>query len=498
MGLNRTGEVVALLYRGALLSDGAGLTDGQLLDRYLVSGDQEAFTSLVRRHGPMVLGVCRRILENADDADDAFQATFLVLVRKATSVIPPEMVANFLYGVACRTARKARALAVRRKARERQVTAMPEPRVLQAEVWDELRPLLDKELALLPDRYRAPMILCDLEGKTHREAARQLGWPQGTVSGRLARARALLARRLARHGLTLSATGLGAVLGQHKVSAAVPAALARTASCASLAVHANLAATTVLSARAITIAEGVLKTMAMSKINLSALMLFLVLVASLATRAIPGPAQAQAPRADGAQATAIPLRPALDGLTWSLTKVDAPGRMVSVAMVTQAHAISDEDLTFANLDSINNWNTQTLPRMPAGSRLALADVPVSAQARVTLNGKASNLARLKQGMVLSLKFAEGVPLVNVIDAHSAPSGGDVILKSADPDARTITVSLGSKELTLGVAPDALIFLNTTGKGEFKDLAPGLQLSLTLGVDGGRIAVKRLLARPEGS
>src|SRR6516164_94852 len=151
-------------------------TDTELLQRFTGRHEEAAFAALVERHGPMVLGVCRRVLQDAHDAEDAFQATFLVLVRKAASVRPREKVGNWLYGVAYRTAREARALAARRRGRERQVTDMPEPEAPAEDGWAELRPLLDQELSRLPDKYRTPIVLCELEGKTHKEAARQLGW----------------------------------------------------------------------------------------------------------------------------------------------------------------------------------------------------------------------------------------------------------------------------------------------------------------------------------
>ena len=127
------------------------------------------------RHGPLVLGVCRRVLRDAHGAEDAFQATFLVLVRRAASVVPREAVGNWLYGVAYRTALEARRAAARRRARERQVHDMPHPTARPQEIGRELRPLLDEELSRLPDKYRSAVVLCDLEGRTRKEAARQLG-----------------------------------------------------------------------------------------------------------------------------------------------------------------------------------------------------------------------------------------------------------------------------------------------------------------------------------
>src|SRR5947209_6211982 len=179
--------------------DVGGATDGQLLEWFLATRQEAAFRAIVDRHGPVVMGVCRRVLGDAHDAEDAFQATFLVLVRKAAAVVPREFVANWLYGVACRTARKARvararADAVKRRVYDR-VTAMAGSPRTEDEVWHDLQPVLDEELRRLPDKYRAAVVLCDLEGKPRKDAAQQLGWPEGTLSGRLARARKLLADR---------------------------------------------------------------------------------------------------------------------------------------------------------------------------------------------------------------------------------------------------------------------------------------------------------------
>src|SRR5262245_59467150 len=165
-----------------------GETDAELLGRFLDRRDEAAFALLVRRHGPMVYGVCRRLLPTDQDAEDAFQATFLVLARKARAAAPRE-VGNWLFGVARRAALLSRRSIARRRERVGDVPERP------ATPRDELRAVLDEELSRLPDTYRTVIVLCDLEGRTRREAAAMLGWPEGTVAGRLARARELLARR---------------------------------------------------------------------------------------------------------------------------------------------------------------------------------------------------------------------------------------------------------------------------------------------------------------
>jgi RNA polymerase sigma factor (sigma-70 family) len=268
MATSQTSVVIQHLRRAVLLRDGAGLTDGQLLEDYIGRREKAALAALVRRHGPMVWGVCRRVLPNYHDAEDAFQATFLVLVRKAASIASRELLANWLYGVAHQTALKARATVARRKGRERQVAEMPEPTVSEQELWHDLQPLLDQELGRLPDKYRVVIVMCDLEAKTRKEAARQLGCPEGTVAGRLARARAMLAKRLARHGLTVSGGALAAILSQNVASASVPTTVVScTIKAATLFAAGQAAAAGVLSVKVAALTEGVLKMMLLTKLK---------------------------------------------------------------------------------------------------------------------------------------------------------------------------------------------------------------------------------------
>ncbi|HYH65535.1 MAG TPA: sigma-70 family RNA polymerase sigma factor [Urbifossiella sp.] len=240
-------------------TDREALTDGQLLDRFIADRDGDALGALVRRHAPMVWGVCRRALHNPHDAEDAVQATFLVLVRRAASVSPRGMVGNWLYGVALRTANKAAAIAARRRVREQQMTDFPEPADEDLALWEDVRPVLDRELGRLPDRYRAAVVLCDLEGLTRQEAARQLGLPEGTVASRLVRGRALLARRLMRYNLFVAAGSLAAAMARGVASAAPPPGLAEAAVTAGItgAVPPPVAALT----------EGVLRAMFISKLK---------------------------------------------------------------------------------------------------------------------------------------------------------------------------------------------------------------------------------------
>jgi RNA polymerase sigma factor (sigma-70 family) len=200
-------------------------SDAQLLQRYVSRRDEAAFALLVERYAGLVHGVCRRVLGDVHEADDAFQATFLVLVRRANELDGRGSLGSWLYGVAYRTALKARGRAVRRRIRERPVLDdVPEGKVAEDAAWNDILPVLDEELNRLPAKYREPLVLCYLEGKTHQEAARELGWPSGSMSRRLERARELLRSSLVNRGLVVS-TGLLFVLLAKKGTAAAPAAL---------------------------------------------------------------------------------------------------------------------------------------------------------------------------------------------------------------------------------------------------------------------------------
>jgi RNA polymerase sigma factor (sigma-70 family) len=243
---------------------GNGLTDGQLLTRFVAARDEASFAALVRRHGPMVLGVCSRLLRDFHDAEDAFQATFLILARKAGSVVKRESVGCWLYGVAYRTAQEARSASARRRERERPMSEVPHPVVPPAESQD-WRPLLDQELNRLPEKYRSAVVLCDLEGRSRREAARQLDIPEGTLSSRLATARQLLAKRLAGSGLALSGGALAVAMSEGAASAQVPAALVWSTARAAVLVASGQVTAVAPSAAALM--EGVIKAMFLKKLR---------------------------------------------------------------------------------------------------------------------------------------------------------------------------------------------------------------------------------------
>jgi RNA polymerase sigma factor (sigma-70 family) len=267
-----------LRHRAARNSTG-DLTDRHLLECFVARRDETAFAALLRRHGPMVLGVARRALGNEQDAEDAFQATFLVLVHKAGSLRKPELLGNWLYGVAVRTAAKARARSAQRRAHERQAHALPTVDPAHEADWRDLRPLLDAEVARLPEKYRIPFVLCYLEGKTNEEAAGLLGCPAGTVFSRLAWARERLRGRLTRRGVTLSGAALlGLLAGQ--AAAAIPSPLLSATARAAVVFGTGQGAAAI-TPHVVAITKGVIQAMFRKRMRTAALFLLALAAAGV-------------------------------------------------------------------------------------------------------------------------------------------------------------------------------------------------------------------------
>lgn len=279
-------------------------TDGQLLARYTHSGEVAAFEALVQRHGPLVWRVCRRVLAHEHDAEDAFQATFLVLVRKASSIRKEASLASWLYGVAHRIAVRARAHAQRWRALELLDPAASVDVPSEAS-QREVQAIVEEELAQLPERLRAPLLLCCLEGRSRTEAARQLGWREGTVANRLARARQRLCDRLARRGVVLSIGTLAGLLECD--AAAVPlrlgAAAVRVAGVYALG---ETAVASIVSTPATALAKGALQAMFLTKLKfVAALMLVCGIFAGGAGLAVQHILEDQGPEVKGDEPKAV-------------------------------------------------------------------------------------------------------------------------------------------------------------------------------------------------
>ena len=283
-------------------AEAAVQSDGGLLERFTAHGDEAAFTLLVQRHGPLVHDVCRRVLGNDADADDAFQAVFLVLARQAASIRKRDSVASWLFGVALRCARKAKTQAGRRRHHESQVPTMATTEPAAAESLEHLRPLLDEEMEHLPEKFRAPLVLCYLQGKTNEQAARELCCPAGSMSWRLVRGKELLRQRLERRGVALSAAALAVLLD----SGAAPAALAAPLAAETVRAAIQFVQPDGLTGPAAELAEGVLAAMAKTYWKT---VLFLSLLGAAATGAVAAAGWGLAVRRNPAVPVAAPAAP---------------------------------------------------------------------------------------------------------------------------------------------------------------------------------------------
>ena len=334
------------------LRHAAGLTepdpaDGQLLGRFAGDRDEAAFAELVRRHGPMVLGVCRRISGNPHDADDAFQATFLVLARKARGLAGQPALGGWLYGVAHRAALKAKAVAARRRAKEA-AAARPEGVETMPEQADALA-VIEQELGRLPKRYREPLVLCGLCGRSRKEVAAQLGVPEGTLASRLATARAMLAERLRRRGLVVPAAVAAAACESSAAGATVPAPLADAT---------VKAATGTVPAAVGRIASEVTRAMFLNKFRTGAFLMVAVAIACAAGLVALAHATANTP----APPDDAPPKPAVDKVEDGvyLLKSEGDGRKVTLngAEVVLGKRFSTSVGTNARLKSVSNDNTR--------------------------------------------------------------------------------------------------------------------------------------------
>jgi RNA polymerase sigma factor (sigma-70 family) len=469
MATAQRGDVLYSLIRRFADGD-AG--DGDLLERFAREREEAAFAALVRRHGPMVLGVCRRVLRDAHLAEDAFQATFLVLARKAGSVARPELLGNWLYGVALRTASEARTRAARRRTRELEaMTNSPVP--VDSEPDADTAAVLDAAIRRLPERLRAAVVLCELQGIDRREAARRLGCPEGTLSSRLARARDILRRRLLRQGVALS-------VGSLAVAIAVPVALAETTTRAAVG---SIPA----SASVLALTEGVLRAMFISKLKIAAVpVLTLIVVAGtgigLLAQGTPGAKPDNKPAAPAAKPGAKPGAPA-----------DAPAKL------GKAEQGASVEANVKSVDAAKKTITVMVPDRDAGKKstkemtYALAgDLKVYFPS--DKKGDAppeAKLADVTENSNVSLRLSPDAKSVVAIMLHPIQLQGTVV--KFDAGTRALTILSGGRkdksgeEHTVTLAEDAQVQLPSFKKGEAKsgalrDLVAGAPVSFSLGAD----------------
>jgi RNA polymerase sigma factor (sigma-70 family) len=277
------GDAIRRMGRLAGLQGALSLTDAQLLERFVARRDEPAFAALMVRHGPMVLCLCRQMLRDAQEAEDAFQAAFLVLVRNARSIRKRPSLSAWLYGVAYKVAARLRGRAERRRTRERPGVDLSVLPAAAEPVTPDLRLVLQEEIRRLPDKYRTPVILCYLEGKTNEEAARELDWPTGTVKARLSRAREMLRMRLARRGLGAAAALLGEDSLARNTASVVPFFLLESTLRAGMRLASQGVAGGLATARAIALAKAVAAAMPLAKLKGTAVVLVAALMVGAGT-----------------------------------------------------------------------------------------------------------------------------------------------------------------------------------------------------------------------
>jgi RNA polymerase sigma factor (sigma-70 family) len=496
--------------------------DGYLLERFTAHRDEAAFAGLVRRHGPMVLGVCRSILGHEQDAEDAFQATFLVLARKADSIRQRGSVAAWLYEVAYRVAIKAHAGSARRRARERRACAMaPADPTLDMTLRD-LQRVLHEEMRELPDRYRVPLVLCYLEGLSQEEAARQLGWSKGTLRGRLDRGREHLRRRLTRRGVTLAAAL--AALGLARKAPAARAALVEAVVRAAVLPAADGAAPAAVSARAAALADGVSRALPAAKVKgVPALLLVATLAAgALAHHVFAAPKEGPPARAAQPPAEEPPQAPAAadeKGKTVDVSGrvLDPDGRPFAGATVrlvahglargepVRADARSAADGSFRlsvgrqatqAADGDPLWRTAVIATAEGyGAAVSQGEEPAPS-GDLTLRLVRDDVP--VRGRVLDL---EGKPLAGVtvrVDSLGIPAAGDLTpwleALRANPQDAAPVVARFLEEVSFAEAPGPFPDVITDAEGRFQLRGVGRERTAELTLRGPTIAVSRIGVR----
>jgi RNA polymerase sigma factor (sigma-70 family) len=450
-------------------------SDAHLLRRFADYREEAAFAALVRRHGRLVWGVCWHVLRHEQDAEDAFQATFLVLARKADSIRKGEALASFLHGTAYRVALRARRDAAIRRAHETRGSRMPPEKALPESVLVEALALVDEEVQRLPERQRAAFVLCCLEGKSHADAARQLGWKEGTVSGTLARARQRLRQRLTRRGVTLSAVLATVALGRDSGAAAVPAELARGTAAAALR-HAAGAETSPAAALATAVSRSLPLTTART-----ASVLLLVLGLTVAGTGLLAPVPAPGPEAAAGRgpATATTERPRTDRFGDPLP----PGALARLGPTRFRHG----------------YRIYSLAVAPDGRRLASRGL--DGAIRVWDSATAQELAciRLPTGCAWTdavAFFPDGKRLVAANGTGWSPSGVTVWDPATGQEVQRFAVKEGQVSIsTVAVRPDGRTLAGVTETSvRLWDAASGAELRELKGHQG---AIEQLAFAPDG-
>jgi RNA polymerase sigma factor (sigma-70 family) len=457
------------------------LPDPELLQRFAAQHDEAAFHGLLRRHGAMVLDVCRTVLGCEADAEDAFQATFLVLARKAASVRKTASLGSWLHGVAYRTALKARAHFSTRQKHEarapvRQAAEPADPS------WREVRQALHEELNELPEHYRAPLVMCYLEGATQDMAAAQFGVAKRTLRERLERGRELLRTRLVRRGLGPTAVLVAAAWPSAQAAASVPISLMASTIKAANQFAAGQATAGLISAKVAALTEGVLRTMLFTKLKIATAVL-LVAVAGLGAGGVLYETQA----AETAKAqNHIERRTQNQANLEASSDQRLPTPRDRAGVTFRAFIEGNAFWTLTDVDTKNNTIS-----MNWADRMSLAGLVVAADAKVLVDGKEGRLTDLKMGMWITPRMAAGKPLITMIVA-TTKEVDLYVLNAVNTENSTIIVRLGNFNVTLPVAKDAMIVIRDK-ESTLADLRTGMPISLKLEPVGDQMATTSIRA-----
>jgi RNA polymerase sigma factor (sigma-70 family) len=445
-------EFLRRLTRGMAAQTLSDHSDQQLVERALAGHEQAPFQAIVHRHGPMVYRVCWRVLQHHEDAEDAFQATFLILAQKLRTVRKHASLASWLHGVAHRVALKARARAAVRRRHEHQASP-PDTLPPDNVPWGAMRSALDVELSQLPDNLRLPLILCYLEGRTQEESATQLGWSKSTLRRRLDEARDALGSRLIARGIPWTAAISAVLLADCLASAAPASALIAQTVEAAAGVAAGKTMAQVASATVAALAEGVLKTMYLTKLTtVTAAVFFLLFTAGIGLLAFASseppaaPAPQQEARDDAKPAKKVAVVPEgvrrqMEELDWLLTGIDPDKRTMNLD--DRRDAAPGKAVTLV-----------ATPGTVGPTGFALSGLKVAPDAQVTLNGKDARLADLKPGQRIKVRIATDRLLVTAVEAQAPPPVFRYKLKAVDAKRRTLTVENQEKNLVMKDLPIA--------------------------------------------